>query len=104
MLADLLPTLGDNDVVMVMDADTALDQGFIAEAVRRFENDRALMAVGGIFYGEEGHGLLGQFQRNEYIRYSRQINRRRGPGLRAHGHVLPVPARGPEGRGGRREA
>jgi cellulose synthase/poly-beta-1,6-N-acetylglucosamine synthase-like glycosyltransferase len=78
VLAGLLPTLGDNDVVMVMDADTSLDQGFIAEAVRRFENDRALMAVGGIFYGEEGHGMLGQFQRNEYIRYSRQINRRRG--------------------------
>ena len=78
VLHELLPTLGDNDVVMVMDADTSLDQGFIAEAVRRFENDRALMAVGGIFYGEEGHGLLGQFQRNEYTRYSRQINRRRG--------------------------
>lgn len=78
VLADLLPTLGDNDVVMVMDADTSLDQGFVAEAVRRLENDRALMAVGGIFYGEEGHGMLGQFQRNEYIRYSRQINRRRG--------------------------
>ncbi len=78
VLAGLLPALGDNDVVMVMDADTALDQGFIAEAVRRFESDRALMAVGGIFYGEPGHGMLGQFQRNEYIRYSRQINRRRG--------------------------
>src|SRR5665647_133005 len=43
-----------------------------------FTNDRALMAVGGLFYGEEGFGLLGQFQRNEYIRYSRQISRRRG--------------------------
>jgi cellulose synthase/poly-beta-1,6-N-acetylglucosamine synthase-like glycosyltransferase len=78
VLADLLPSLGDNDVVMVMDADTSLDQGFIAEAVRGFTADRALMAVGGIFYGEDGHAMLGQFQRNEYIRYSRQINRRRG--------------------------
>lgn len=78
MLHELLPTLGNNDVVMVMDADTTLDQGFIAEAVRRFEYDRALMAVGGIFYGEPGHGVIGQFQRNEYIRYSREINRRRG--------------------------
>lgn len=77
-LRDLLPGQGDNDVIMVMDADTTLDQGFIAEAVRRFEGDRALMAVGGIFYGEEGYGILGQFQRNEYIRYSRQIKRRRG--------------------------
>jgi cellulose synthase/poly-beta-1,6-N-acetylglucosamine synthase-like glycosyltransferase len=78
VLRHLLPEQGDNDVIMVMDADTTLDQGFIAAAVRRFEADRALMAVGGIFYGEEGHGTLGQFQRNEYIRYSRQINRRRG--------------------------
>lgn len=78
VLRDLLPALGNNDVVMVMDADTTLDQGFIAEAVRRFETDRALMAVGGIFYGEPGHGVLGQLQRNEYIRYSREIQRRRG--------------------------
>ncbi|WP_241978678.1 glycosyltransferase family 2 protein [Cryobacterium sp. TmT2-59] len=36
------------------------------------------MAIGGLFYGEEGFGLLGQLQRNEYIRYSRQIRHRRG--------------------------
>ena len=74
----LLPGLGDNDVVMVMDADTRLDDGFLAAAVDRFSHDRALMAVGGLFYGEEGHGLIGQFQRNEYLRYSREIGRRRG--------------------------
>lgn len=74
----LLGDQGDNDIVMVLDADTRLDDGFLEAAVARFTNDRALMAVGGLFYGEEGFGLLGQFQRNEYIRYSRQINRRRG--------------------------
>ena len=31
-LADLLPSLGDNDVVMVMDADTTLDAGFLEAA------------------------------------------------------------------------
>jgi cellulose synthase/poly-beta-1,6-N-acetylglucosamine synthase-like glycosyltransferase len=77
-LKRLLPGQGDNDVVMVMDADTSLDDGFLAAAVARFTDDRALMAVGGLFYGEEGHGLLGQFQRNEYIRYGREIRRRRG--------------------------
>ena len=41
-------------------------------------DDRALMAVGGLFYGEDGSGMLGQFQRNEYIRYAREIKRRRG--------------------------
>ncbi len=77
-LVAVLPDQGLNDLVMVMDADTTLDDGFLAAAVTRFTNDRALMAVGGLFYGEEGAGLLGQFQRNEYIRYAREMKRRRG--------------------------
>lgn len=77
-LAGLLDSLGDNDVVMCMDADTVLDDGFLAAGIQRFTGDRALMAIGGLFYGEEGHGLIGQLQRNEYVRYSREIKRRRG--------------------------
>ncbi len=78
VLAEILPTQGDNDLVMVMDADTALDDGFLEEVVRRMTEDRALMAVGGLFYGEDGSGMIGQFQRNEYFRYQREIRRRRG--------------------------
>jgi len=74
----LLDGLGDNDVVMCMDADTVLDDGFLAAGVERFTSDRALMAIGGLFYGEAGHGVLGQLQQNEYVRYSREIRRRRG--------------------------
>ena len=77
-LPGVLAEQGDNDTVMVMDADTTLDPGFLAGAVRRLTDDRALMAVGGLFYGEEGAGLIGQFQRNEYTRYAREIGRRRG--------------------------
>jgi len=77
-LSWILEGQGDNDVVMIMDADTVLDPGFLDEAVTRFRLDRALMAVGGLFQGEAGHGLIGQFQRNEYIRYSRELKRRRG--------------------------
>ncbi len=77
-LRQVLPDQGDNDLVMIMDADTTLDAGFLAAAVRKMSDDRALMAVGGLFYGEPGHGLIGQFQRNEYIRYSRDLRRRRG--------------------------
>ncbi len=69
---------GENDVVMVMDADTVLHDGFLEAATARFTGDRALMAVGGLFYGEDGEGLLGQFQRNEYHRYAREVRRRRG--------------------------
>ncbi|MET4095412.1 glycosyltransferase family 2 protein [Arthrobacter sp. UYCu712] len=78
VLRGLLPEQGDNDVVMIMDADTQLDDGFLATSVKRMAADRALMAVGGLFYGEQGHGMLGQFQRNEYIRYAREMRRRRG--------------------------
>lgn len=77
-LADLLPLLGDNDTVMIMDADSQIGDDFLRTAMRRFENDRALMSVGGLFSGEEGHGILGQFQRNEYFRYQREIQRRDG--------------------------
>lgn len=77
-LRRVLPDLGDNDLVLVMDADTTLDPGFLESAARRMTEDRALMALGGLFYGEEGAGLLGQFQRNEYTRYSRDLRRRRG--------------------------
>lgn len=77
-LEQVLPAQGDNDLVLVMDADTTLDDGFLEVAVRRMSDDRALMAVGGLFYGEEGKGLLGQFQRNEYTRYAREMRRRRG--------------------------
>ena len=52
------------------------------------------MAVGGIFYGEDGHGLLGQFQRNEYIRYSRQIRAPARPRLRPDRHRVDVPRPG----------
>ena len=78
LLVEILPGQGDNDIIMVMDADTTIDPGFLESAVRRFTNDRALMAIGGLFHGEEGFGLLGQLQRNEYVRYGREIGRRRG--------------------------
>ena len=77
-LQGLLGGMGDNDIVMCMDADTVLDEGFLEAGIQRFTSDRALMAIGGLFYGEDGHGLLGQLQRNEYVRYSREIRRRRG--------------------------
>ncbi|HRD62898.1 MAG TPA: glycosyltransferase family 2 protein [Nocardioides sp.] len=78
VLREVLPGQGENDCVMVMDADTVLDDGFLEAAVRRMSADRALMAIGGLFYGEQGKGLLGQFQRNEYARYAREMERRRG--------------------------
>ncbi len=78
VLAQLLPGMGENDTVMIMDADTVLRQGFIKTAVQHFVRDRGLSAIGGLFYGDGTKGLLAQIQRNEYTRYSREINRRKG--------------------------
>ena len=40
-----------------MDADTTLDEGFLdGRGPRGSTDDRALMAVGGLFYGEDGSG------------------------------------------------
>jgi cellulose synthase/poly-beta-1,6-N-acetylglucosamine synthase-like glycosyltransferase len=77
-LAELLPGAGGDDAFLVMDADTVLASEFIAEAESRLREDPALQAVGGIFFGEGGSGLVGQLQRSEYVRYSRTIARRKG--------------------------
>jgi len=77
-LAGVLPQQGPNDLIMVMDADTVLGDQYLDSAGRRMTEDRALMAIGGLFYGEPGGGLIGLFQRNEYTRYARDLRRRRG--------------------------
>ena len=77
-LRHILPTMGISDVVMVMDADTRLGPEFLEVAHRRMTEDPELTAIGGLFYGEPGHGLLRRFQRNEYARYSLQVRARHG--------------------------
>jgi len=77
-LRQLLPTMGPEDLVMVMDADTSLSPRFLQVADERLTQDPELTAVGGLFYGEPGRGILGQFQRNEYARYSLQVRARHG--------------------------
>lgn len=75
-LAALLPDLASADLVLVADADSTLAPRFIEVAVATLAADRMIGAVGGIFLGEPGGGLLGALQRNEYARYQRQIARR----------------------------
>ena len=78
VLRDLLPSMGPNDTVMVLDADSIPQPGFLATAIKAFTDDRGLSAVGGQFLGAPGDGLIGQLQRNEYLRYQREIDRRQG--------------------------
>lgn len=77
-LSGLLPDTDDADVVMVMDADSSLSPNFLEVALGRLQEDPDLMAVGGVFYGESGAGLVGQLQRNEFTRYQRLVLRRPG--------------------------
>lgn len=78
VLSNVLPESDVQDVIMVMDADSVVTPEFLATALGRLEDDPDLIAVGGVFAGEEGGGLIGQLQRNEYSRYQRHISRRKG--------------------------
>ncbi|WP_426593202.1 glycosyltransferase [Cellulomonas sp. McL0617] len=78
VLAVLLPRVGVEDVVMVMDADSSIAPDFLEVAVGALEDDPDLVAVGGLFSGEDGMGILGQLQRNEFHRYQRVVRRREG--------------------------
>jgi len=77
-LADLFAHTDREDVTMIMDADSVIVPEFLETAMSRLEADPDLIAVGGVFYGEEGGGMVGQLQRNEYTRYQRYISRRLG--------------------------
>jgi hypothetical protein len=81
-LAHLLPRLNDNDAVLMMDADTSLSPDFISEATWRLrepKGERAQVgAVGGVFLGYPLRGFLAHLQNNEYVRYAREIGRRKG--------------------------
>jgi biofilm PGA synthesis N-glycosyltransferase PgaC len=77
-LAAMFGEIDARDVVMVMDADSFIVPEFLETAIARLEADADLIAVGGLFYGEPGAGLVGQLQRNEFTRYQRTISRRRG--------------------------
>ncbi|HJQ45641.1 MAG TPA: glycosyltransferase family 2 protein [Amycolatopsis sp.] len=69
----LLPLLDDDDVVLVQDADSALDAGFVTTALAHI--DQGFGGVGGVFRGSAGGGFVGHLQRNEYARYARDVHR-----------------------------
>jgi biofilm PGA synthesis N-glycosyltransferase PgaC len=101
-LAVLLPTLDDDDLVLVMDADSLLDPGFLEAArakldggggPRHHRHRRGLGGVGGTFRGGPGGGLVGMFQRNEYARYARDVRRLKGKALVLTGTASVFPVR-----------
>jgi cellulose synthase/poly-beta-1,6-N-acetylglucosamine synthase-like glycosyltransferase len=75
-LRKVLPTLTDDDLVLVMDADSQLAPAWIESAIDALEDDREVGGVSGSYTGEPGPGLLRQLQRNEFVRASRLVRRR----------------------------
>lgn len=74
-----LGSRSDGELIMVMDADTILDPGFLENALKYI--DQGYHAVGGVFLGKEGGGFVGMLQRNEYARYARDVERKKGKTL-----------------------
>ncbi|CAM5743390.1 hypothetical protein SALBM311S_01165 [Streptomyces alboniger] len=75
-VAWILPHLDDLDLLLVQDADTVLDPTFAETALATV--NRKVGAVGGVFYGEPGGGLLGLLQRMEFHRYAWELERTGG--------------------------
>jgi cellulose synthase/poly-beta-1,6-N-acetylglucosamine synthase-like glycosyltransferase len=104
-LERMLDRLDDDDGALIMDADSELDDRFLTAAAAHLwaPTDRPVVArdnpavatdspvvggVGGIFMGtrhladdDGGFILVRQLQHNEYVRYARQLGRRRGRAL-----------------------
>ncbi|MDT4894101.1 MAG: hypothetical protein QOE97_3136 [Pseudonocardiales bacterium] len=84
VLDEVLPMLDGDDAILVMDADSALDPGFVEGAIARLGTRAAgrhgsvIGGVGGTFRGGRGGGYVGMLQRNEYVRYARDVRRKRG--------------------------
>jgi biofilm PGA synthesis N-glycosyltransferase PgaC len=94
--------LSDDDLVLVMDADSLLDPAFLKAArgaleepqgSRRPRGGERLGGIGGTFLGGPGGGLVGMFQRNEYARYARDVRRLQGRALVLTGTASVFPVR-----------
>jgi biofilm PGA synthesis N-glycosyltransferase PgaC len=69
-----LPDLGDHDIIAGFDADTTPEKHFLANAEKHHRQGRD--AVGAIFSGRSGGGVIGQLQRSEYARFALDQKRR----------------------------
>ena len=65
----ILPGLADDDLVMVIDADTLVSANFIREAAAQFRRHPQCGGLSGIYSGGPGGGLVGWCQRNEFARW-----------------------------------
>lgn len=87
------PVDDECDAVLVMDADSILDDGWVRVAGVELARDPRLGGVGGVFRGGPGGGFVGMLQRNEYARYARDVARLKGRALVLTGTSSLLPLR-----------
>ncbi|MEU6368626.1 glycosyltransferase family 2 protein [Streptomyces sp. NPDC046931] len=106
VLPGLLGGPEDTDLLLITDADSTICPEFTEVALRCLHARPEVGAVGGVFYGRGGSGLLGALQRNEYARYAREVARRGGRATVLTGTRDRLPCRGTAngGRGPRHTA
>jgi cellulose synthase/poly-beta-1,6-N-acetylglucosamine synthase-like glycosyltransferase len=85
--------LDDEDYLLIMDADTRLDKNFIANTLRQAKVRPDVGGVCATFYGKEGGGVLGFFQRLEYARFARSLARKGGQTFVLSGTATLFPVR-----------
>lgn len=76
-LSLILPTLRNEDRVLIVDADTVIADQFSTVAEETLSEGEDIAAVGGVFVGEPPSGWLQHCQFNEYARYGREVTRTR---------------------------
>ncbi len=91
-LRHFMSLMDDDDYVLVTDADSVLDPKFVETALETLK-DPAYGGVGGTFRGDPGSGFVGHLQRNEYLRYARDVRRMRGRCLVITGTAAIFPVR-----------
>lgn len=72
LLAD---SFDDASMLLVMDADTTLEECFVETAAREMSCNSRVGGVSSVFVGRESDSLLGALQQMEYFRYKREIHR-----------------------------
>lgn len=74
-LEQMMPNLGDDDIVVIADADTVVASDFCTVAQATMLNDERVGCVSSIFTGRSSNRLLGKLQAMEFYRYKREIKR-----------------------------
>ena len=76
-LEPLYATLSDEDMVLVMDADSILDERFVEEACKVLVAEPQVAAVSAAYIGKKKPGFLPMMQRIEYAHERRRVARRK---------------------------